>query len=162
MSGRYASYWNAFLLHLSVSHSVHSSRHPPGRHPPPQCMLGYTPPPAQCMLIYSQQAGGTHPTGMHSCYPRALERTMHYCASWSQTNKRLTVKPLNSVADLGGARLSCPLSVQFFSFSCSFQQIFFEIIGSAPSGKSWIRHLNCIVKSKISYWALLSHTVYDL
>ena len=25
-------------------------------------------PPAQCMLIYGQQAGGTHPTGMHSCY----------------------------------------------------------------------------------------------
>ena len=47
-------------------------------HPTPaQCMLGYTPPlpsacwdtqpPAQCMLGYSQQAGGTHPTGMHSC-----------------------------------------------------------------------------------------------
>ena len=30
--------------------------HPPGRHPPAQCMLGY-----------GQQAGGTHPTGMHSC-----------------------------------------------------------------------------------------------
>ena len=29
---------------------------PPGRHPPVQCMLGYI-----------QQAGGTHPTGMHSC-----------------------------------------------------------------------------------------------
>ena len=31
-------------------------------------MLGYTPlPPAQCMLGYGQQAGDTHPTGMHSC-----------------------------------------------------------------------------------------------
>ena len=31
---------------------------PPGRYPPlPQCMLGY-----------GQQAGGTHPTGMHSCF----------------------------------------------------------------------------------------------
>ena len=31
--------------------------HPPGRYTPrPQCMLGY-----------GQQAGGTHPTGMHSC-----------------------------------------------------------------------------------------------
>ena len=40
----------------------------------PQCMLGYTPPgqtpPAQCMLGYGQQAGGTHPTGMHSCFYR--------------------------------------------------------------------------------------------
>ena len=26
-----------------------------------------TPSPAQCMLGYGQQAGGTHPTGMHSC-----------------------------------------------------------------------------------------------
>ena len=25
-------------------------------------------PPAQCMLGYGQQAGGTHPTGMHSCF----------------------------------------------------------------------------------------------
>ena len=78
---------------------------PLDRHPPVQCMLGYTPPcpvhvgihnplgrhpqwrhpscpvhawihthmhawihlPAQCMLGYGQQAGGTHPTGMHSC-----------------------------------------------------------------------------------------------
>ena len=42
--------------------------HPPGRYTP----LGrYTPqagtPPRQCMLGYGQQAGGTHPTGMHSC-----------------------------------------------------------------------------------------------
>ena len=37
-----------------------------GYTPPAQCMLGYTPPPAQCMLGYGQQAGGTHPTGMHS------------------------------------------------------------------------------------------------
>ena len=43
-----------------------------------QCMLGYTSPhPGQCMLGYTplpadttgygQQAGGSHPTGMHSC-----------------------------------------------------------------------------------------------
>ena len=32
-------------------------RHPLGRHPPAQCMVGY-----------GQQAGGTHPTGMHSCF----------------------------------------------------------------------------------------------
>ena len=32
-------------------------------------MLGYTHPhPAQCMLGYSQQVGGAHPTGMHSCW----------------------------------------------------------------------------------------------
>ena len=30
---------------------------------------GQTPPTsAQCMLGYSEQAGGTHPTGMHSCF----------------------------------------------------------------------------------------------
>ena len=40
----------------------------------PHCILGYTSPgqtpPAQCMLGYGQQAGGTHPTGMHSCSAR--------------------------------------------------------------------------------------------
>ena len=46
------------------------SRYTPGRYTP----LGrYTPPgqvhpPLQCMLGYGQQAGGTHPTGMHSCF----------------------------------------------------------------------------------------------
>ena len=64
-------------------------RHPPGqtppwtdtslgRHPLPsacwdthfsaKCMLEYTRPPAQCILGYGQQAGGTHPTGMHSFF----------------------------------------------------------------------------------------------
>ena len=32
--------------------------------PPPRAG---TPSPRQCMLGYGQQAGGTHPTGMHSC-----------------------------------------------------------------------------------------------
>ena len=36
-------------------------------HIPAQCILGYTPTPVQSMLGYGQQAGGTHPTGMHSC-----------------------------------------------------------------------------------------------
>ena len=43
-------------------HPVHA-----GIHPATQCMLGYTPP-AQRMLGYGQQAGSTHPTGMHSCF----------------------------------------------------------------------------------------------
>ena len=37
---------------------------PLGRHHPPQ--TGQTPPPAQCMLGYGQQAGDTHPIGIHS------------------------------------------------------------------------------------------------
>ena len=41
------------------------SRHPPT---PEQTPPGQTPP-MQCMLGYGQQAGGTHPTGMHSCLP---------------------------------------------------------------------------------------------
>ena len=57
--------------------SRHPLGRPPGRHPPAQCMLGYTrplhsacwdTPPVQCMLGYGQQVGGTHPTGMHSCH----------------------------------------------------------------------------------------------
>ena len=62
-------------------------------HPPSQCMLGYThpcqvhagihtplpsacwnKPPTQCMLGYGQQAGGTHPTGMHSCLKYKIEK----------------------------------------------------------------------------------------
>ena len=39
---------------------------PPGRHPPAQCMLGYTPLCSACWDT-GQQAGCTHPTGMHSC-----------------------------------------------------------------------------------------------
>ena len=37
--------------------------HPLGRYIPRQVH----PPRPQCMLWYGQQAGGTHPTGMHSC-----------------------------------------------------------------------------------------------
>ena len=45
--------------------SRHTHPLPPGRHPPPGAD---TIPPAQCMLGYGQQAGGTHLTGMQSCY----------------------------------------------------------------------------------------------
>ena len=34
---------------------------------PPPSACWDTPPTAQCMLGYGQQAGCTHPTGMHSC-----------------------------------------------------------------------------------------------
>ena len=42
-------------------------RQPMGRHP----SWADTSPPVQCMVGYGQQAGGTHPTGMHSC-PRIM------------------------------------------------------------------------------------------
>ena len=44
-----------------------------GIHPPP-CPVhpGIHPRPAQCMLGYGQQAGGTHPTGMHTCMNTVL------------------------------------------------------------------------------------------
>ena len=43
--------------------------YPPGQvHPPWQVHpYGHLHFPRQCMLGYGQQAGGTHPTGMHSC-----------------------------------------------------------------------------------------------
>ena len=61
-----------------VSASSHAGIHtPPGRHPsgqtppgqrPPwaDTPLGRHPPSTQCMLGYSQQVGGTHPTGIQS------------------------------------------------------------------------------------------------
>ena len=72
------------FLHLSVilfmgwgvCHPLDQRQTPPRQTPPAQCMLGYTHPtqcmlgnttPVQSMLGYGQQAGGTHPTGMHSC-----------------------------------------------------------------------------------------------
>ena len=46
-------------------------RHNPGQTPPwarhPPCRHHL---PVPCMLGYGQQAGGTHPTGMHSCFLR--------------------------------------------------------------------------------------------
>ena len=86
------------FLHLSVSHSVHggvSASGPggvcytprpeqtppradtPREDPPEQTDTPWadtpppwadTNPPVQCMLGYGQQAGGMHPTGMHSCF----------------------------------------------------------------------------------------------
>ena len=69
MSGWYASYWNAFLLHLCVI--LFTGRegglpNPPGNQ---TWGVGQTPgcrPPHADPRI-PQQAGGTHPTGMHSC-----------------------------------------------------------------------------------------------
>ena len=41
---------------------------PLGRHPPAQCILGYTPPcPVHAGIDMATAADGTHPTGMHSC-----------------------------------------------------------------------------------------------
>ena len=64
------------FLHLSVILSPGGCLpRTPGQTPPGQTTPEETPPedppgqtpPAQCMLGYGQQAGGTHPTGMHSC-----------------------------------------------------------------------------------------------
>ena len=70
-------------LHAGIHTPRTRGRHPPGtrgRHPPgpeadtPEDQRQTPPgpeadtPPAQCMLGYGQQAGGGHPTGMHSCY----------------------------------------------------------------------------------------------
>ena len=47
------------FLHLSVSHSVHGGLH--------LGEGGWVDPPPSGTIGYSQQVGGTHPTGMHSC-----------------------------------------------------------------------------------------------
>ena len=90
-SGQYASYWNAFLFSsryfmiciitacegcfhrcLSVHGGGVSASGPRGGVPdtpsPGQTPLHtQTTPLALSMLGYDQQAGGTHPTGVHSC-----------------------------------------------------------------------------------------------
>ena len=98
-SGRYASYWNAFLscyyrlqtkfakvmfLHVSV---YPQGRYPPlDRYPPP----GQVPPPGTVPAgRYGQQAGGTHPTGMHSC--------VCYVFSSCHSSNKGRIDQLNSV-----------------------------------------------------------------
>ena len=64
------------FLHLSVNHSVHVHREVCVGQTPQVCMTpGLAMPiPQPCMpppakpTRYGQSAGGTHPTGMHSCY----------------------------------------------------------------------------------------------
>ena len=68
------------FLHLSVSHSVHGGSTwagtppgryiPPGRYPPEGTPPVQVHPPPEAVQTgrYEQQAGGTHPTGMHSCF----------------------------------------------------------------------------------------------
>ena len=62
-------------LSTGVSAPMHAGIHTPGRHPQADTHLPRVDtlpwvdtPSAQCMLGYGQQAGGTHPTGMHSCF----------------------------------------------------------------------------------------------
>ena len=58
----------------------HSVLPPLGRHPlPSACWIH---PPAQCMLGYSQQAGGTHPIGIHSCLVYSL-RLINLRCEWT-------------------------------------------------------------------------------
>ena len=88
--GRYASYWNAFLLKRVLIHIITTRKRSfgqgnifssvcqefcswggvPGQvHPPPGRCTPWagSPPRAVHAGKYGQQAGGTHPTGMHSC-----------------------------------------------------------------------------------------------
>ena len=66
----------AMFLHLSVSHSVNRGvclsacwDPPRSRHPPRAVHAGR----------YSQQAGGTHPTGMQSCFLILVKLTINSC-----------------------------------------------------------------------------------
>ena len=56
----------------------------PGRHPPPGSACWDTHLPDQCMLGYGQQAGGRHPTGMHSCSVVCLQSYPNFI---NETNK---------------------------------------------------------------------------
>ena len=57
------------------------NRHPPGQthpHPgqaPPLSSAGIHTPPLVDTTGYGQQAGGTHPTGMHSCFILLIQNT---------------------------------------------------------------------------------------
>ena len=52
-------------MFASLHAGIHIPRQtPPGRHPPPPSDT----------TEYGQQAGGTHPTGMHTCFSREFEK----------------------------------------------------------------------------------------
>ena len=63
---------------------------PPGRDPPGAETI---PPRKQCMQgRYGQQAGGTHPTGMHACFPYISSNKLQCCVcgffdKWTSTNQ---------------------------------------------------------------------------
>ena len=63
-----------------VSAPLHAGIHPPGpdpprsRHPPPQDQI------SQC----GRQVGGTHPTGIHTCFLLCLPRSLSRSWSWSR------------------------------------------------------------------------------
>ena len=52
-------------VHRGVSAPLHTGNHIPPGQTDADNPSGQTT--HQCMLGYGQQAGGTHPTGMHSC-----------------------------------------------------------------------------------------------
>ena len=56
-------------MHDGTGHMVPlpGQTHPPPGQTPPCPVHAEIHPPAECMLGYGQQAGGTHPTQMHSC-----------------------------------------------------------------------------------------------
>ena len=57
----------------------HPRQTPPWADTPSAC---WDTPPAQCMLGCGQQAGGTHPTGMHSCLPFYQFLKFKIAVSW--------------------------------------------------------------------------------
>ena len=97
------------FLHLSVLRGVWADT-PLGRYthlwadPPGQTPPGQTSPPVQCMLGYGQQAGGTHPTGIQSCYiilsvqePNAEGKYRTYQYRHVAQNTRDVVLHLNNI-----------------------------------------------------------------
>ena len=64
---------SVILFTAGVSASVHAGIHPPRVDPPLRADTPKSshPPPTPCAVHtgrYGQQAGGTHPTGMDTCY----------------------------------------------------------------------------------------------
>ena len=81
-------------------HAPQGTMHPPvpctpRDHPPPETMH---PPGAEHAGRYSQRAGGTHPTGMQSCYVFQMDHRLklewYYCKEPVQYLKFVTVIPI--------------------------------------------------------------------
>ena len=95
------------FLHLSVSHSVHGGYlgrcTPPGRYTPPSGAVHAG--------RYGQQAGGRHPTGMHSCLVKTITAAHHILALIDMMNHKFGIMWHAPVLKLGEGNVFTGMSV---------------------------------------------------
>ena len=93
-----------FYTCLSVHRGEHLGRYPPGRYTPSRKVgtptwAGTPPRQVQPPLGYGQQAGGTYPTGMHSCHDLYFKKCHMCCISANIMLVQTTLKMCGRFTD---------------------------------------------------------------